>query len=78
MTVDRETAGELRAQLVEAKLAVKEALIKNAKREDAGRAPRHSADDLAALRLAVDMAALAARQAEVDISDLVGPAVGRL
>ena len=50
----------------------------NATAENAGAAPLHSAADMDALRLAVDLAALEARNAGCDIDDLVGPNVGRL
>ena len=69
---------QLLAAIVEAKVARNEAMRENARDEDAGQLPRHSTADLDALRLAVDVATLEARDAGCDVDDLVGPNVGNL
>jgi hypothetical protein len=53
-------------------------MVANAKAEDAGLVRPHTDADLDALRLAVDLATLEARQAGCDVDDLVGPNVGVL
>lgn len=69
---------DLRTTLVAAKRQRNEALAANARADNRARARPHSDADIQALRLAVDLAALEARQAGCDIDDLVGPAVGVL
>lgn len=69
---------KLRDDVIAAKRERNNAQIANARAEDAGRPPLHSDADMAALRLAVDMASMEARSAGCDIDDLVGPHVGNL
>ncbi len=69
---------QLRNNLSAAKAARNQAMSDNAHAENAGRQPLHDGVALDALRLAVDVAALEARNAGCDISDLVGDNVGRL
>lgn len=68
----------LRRAVQDAKRARNNATIENAEDENAGIRPRHSEADMAAFRLAVDMAALEARNAGCEIDDLVHPSVGDL
>lgn len=69
----------LRQRLMDAKRARNQARVDNATAENEGRADLpFSDDDLSALMLAVDVAALEARNAGCDIDDLVEPPVGRL
>lgn len=68
----------LRSRLQAAKAARNQARVANAQAKDEGRPVPHSAADLEALMLGVDVAALEARRAGCDIDDLVGPNVGRL
>lgn len=67
---------QLRQRLVERKQARNNAMVANATSEDAGEDPPYSEEDLMELRAAVHMAALEAREAGCDVSDLVGWNVG--
>lgn len=69
---------EWRARLIAAKRARNTALKGYAYAKNDGRPSPYSEEDIQAYRLAVDVAALEARNAGVDISDLVGPDVGIL
>jgi hypothetical protein len=69
---------EWRARLIAAKKARNEAVKAYAFAKNDGRPSRFSEEDIQAFRLAVDVAAFEARNAGVDISDLVGPEVGNL
>jgi hypothetical protein len=69
---------EWRSRLVAAKTARNLALKAYAYAKNDGKPSPYSEEDIQALRLAVDVAALEARNADVDISDLVGPEVGNL
>lgn len=75
------SAGEaqaLRDRLAIAKVTRDDALRADAEAENRGLRPPNGPDGLARARQAVDDAAKAARSAGVDVSDLVGPNVGRL
>lgn len=67
-----------RARLIRAKRARNRAVMAYAYAKNDGRPSPYSDEDIEAYRLAVDVAALEARNAGVDISDLVGPNVGNL
>lgn len=69
---------ELRAAVVSAKARRNDAMRANAQAEDASQPAPYTTADMDALRLAVDVAALEARNAGCDVSDLVGPHVGQL
>lgn len=68
----------LRHALAEAKKRRNDALVANAQADDSGDPLPHTAADLEAMRLAVDVAALEARTAGCEVDDIVGPNVGRL
>jgi hypothetical protein len=68
---------ELRQLIVDAKTRRNRALVENADAEDEGQALPHTEADLVELRSAIHQAAHAAREAECDIDDIVGPHVGR-
>jgi hypothetical protein len=78
VAMDQNECLELRRKVIEAKAARNDALRENARDENDETRKRHSEADIAAMRLAVDVAALEARQAGCDIGDLVGPNVGEL
>jgi hypothetical protein len=67
---------ELRQALIFAEGARNAAHINNAAAANRGRAAPHSDEDLVVLRQRVDRAAMAARDAGCDVSDLVAPNVG--
>jgi hypothetical protein len=75
VTVD---CAALRQRIVDAKQARNQALTENAEAENAGTPLLHSHADIGSLRLAVDVAALEAKDAGCDVDDLVGPNVGAL
>lgn len=72
------TCDDLRAAVTEAKRRRNDAGRANAHAENAGIPAPHTDDDMAALRLAVDVAALEARNAGCEVDDIVGPNVGNL
>lgn len=69
---------KLRQRIITAKAARNDAWRENATDENNLHRPRHSEADLDVLKLAVDVAALEARNAGCDVDDLVGPNVGNL
>ena len=72
------TCEKLRRRIATAKAERNDALRENATDENNAQRPRHSQADVDALRLAVDLAALEARNAGCDVDDLVAPSVGDL
>lgn len=69
----------LRGHVVQAKRDVAQALRVNAAAENEGACdPPFSREEVDVLRLELDLAVLVCRDAGVDVSDLVGPNVGRL
>lgn len=69
---------ELVAAVKRAKKASADAQIANAQAADAGLPPVYSSADMDELRLAVDLAAMEARQAGCDLTGIVGPHVGNI
>lgn len=69
---------QLRSRITGAKARRNEAVRENALAENEGRPRLHSDADMQAFRLAVDVAALEARNAGCYVDDLVGPNVGDL
>lgn len=68
----------LRQAVQHAKLVRNNAMKAHDRDENDNVLPRHSDADMEAFRLAVDMAAMEARNAGCDVDDLVGPNVGNL